>query len=92
MIIRIMGEGQYRVPSSLLDELNEIDNRIVEFVAQENESGYREDLARLITAVKGRGSPLDSAEIVESDIIVPPEDLTLEEARKVFSGSGLIED
>ncbi len=92
MIIRIMGEGQYRVPSGLLDELNVIDNRIVDLVAKEDEGGYKNELARLISAVKVKGCPLDPEEIVESDLIVPPEDLTLEEAENVFSGSGLIED
>ncbi len=92
MIIRIMGEGQYRVPSSLLDELNVIDNRIVDLVAKEDEGGYKNELARLISAVKEKGTPLGPEEIVESDLIVPPEDLTLEEAEKIFGGSGLIED
>ena len=67
-------------------------NDYIDKFSPENESGYREDLAGLVAAVKERGLPLDPAEIVESDIIVPPEDLTLEEARKAFSGSGLIED
>ena len=92
MIIRIMGEGQYRVPSSILDELNVIDNRIVDLVAKEDESGYKNELARLISAVKEKGCLLDPEEIVESDLIVPPGDLTLEEAEKIFGGSGLIED
>ncbi len=92
MIIRIMGEGQYRVPSSILDELNVIDNRIVDLVAKEDEGGYKNELARLISAVKEKGTPLDPEEIVESDLIVPPGDLTLEEAEKIFGGSGLIED
>jgi hypothetical protein len=92
MIIRIMGGGQYRVPSSLLDELNVIDNRIVDLVAKEDEGGYKNELVRLISAVKEKGTPLDPEEIVESDLIVPPEDLTLEEAEKIFGGSGLIED
>ena len=31
-------------------------------------------------------------EIVGSDVIIPPSDLTLEEARELFSGDGLIPD
>ena len=92
MIVRIMGEGQYKVSSSLLDELNTIDNMIVEHVAREAKTEFREDLRKLIATVKEHGTPLDPSEIVESDIIVPPEDLTLEEAEEVFSGSGIIED
>jgi hypothetical protein len=92
MIIRIMGEGQYRMPSSLLDELNVIDNKIVDYVAKGNVDVYKDELARLVAVIKEKGTPLDPEEIVESDVIVPPVDLTLEEAKEVFSGVGLIED
>ena len=92
MIVRIMGEGQFKVSSSLLDGLNEIDNRIVDYVAKENESEFKKELGKLINAIKENGKPLDDAEIVESDLIVPPGDLTLKEAAEIFSGEGLIED
>ncbi len=92
MIIRIMGEGQYRVSSSILDDLNVIDNRIVDQVTKNDEAGFKEELSKLISTIKAEGEPLDPAEIVESDIIVPPGDLTLDEAKRVFSGCGLIED
>ncbi|KGK98016.1 hypothetical protein LI82_09725 [Methanococcoides methylutens] len=92
MIIRIMGEGQFEVPGSLFDELNIIDNRIVELVAKENEADYRTELSRLINVIKSNGKQLDDASIVESNIIVPPEDLSLQEAKEIFTGSGLLED
>jgi len=92
MIVRIMEEGQFRVSSSLLDELNVIDNQIVDYVAKENESDFKKELGKLIAMIKENGKPLDDAEIVESDIIVPPGDLTLEEAAGIFKGEGLIED
>lgn len=92
MIIRIMGEGQFKVSSALLDELNHIDNRIVDRVAKDDGAGLKEELASLISAIKEKGEPLDPTEIVESDIIVPPGDLTLDEAKRVFCGCGLIED
>ena len=92
MIVRIMEEGQFRIPSSLLDELNVIDNRIVDYVAKENESDFKKELGKLIAMIKENGKPIDDAEIVESDIIVPPGDLTLQEAAGIFKGEGLIED
>ncbi len=92
MIVRIMGQGQYRVDSSLADKLNDIDNRIVSHVTKGDQNGFRKDLAKLISAVKDEGEPLDPVDIIQSDIIVPPEDLTFEEAKKIFSGHGLIED
>jgi hypothetical protein len=92
MIVRIMGEGQYEVDSCLLDQLNAIDNRIVDHVSRGEQKEFRDELVKLISAVKENGSPLDPKEIVKSDIIVPPKDLTLEEARGVFKGYGLIKD
>lgn len=92
MIIRIMGEGQYRAPQALCDELNQIDNRIVDMVEEGKAEEFRSELARLISQIKERGEPIEAEEILESDIIVPPEDLSLEEARNVFKGSGIFED
>lgn len=92
MIIRIMGEGQFNVPSSLFDELNAIDNRIVDHVAKEDEEYFRKDLLNLISMIRENGNPVGDEELVESDIIVPPDDLTLAEAKDVFSGQGIFED
>lgn len=92
MIIRIMGEGQYEVDSCLLDQLNVIDNRIVDHVSQGRQKEFKEDLKKLISAVKENGKPLDPKEIIKSDVIVPPKDLTFDEAKGVFKGDGLIED
>ncbi len=40
--------------------------------------------------IQEKGEAMDPAEIVPSDIIVPPADMTLDEAKQVFSGEGLI--
>ncbi len=34
MIVRILTEGQFNLPGAYVDELNEIDNRLVEVVEQ----------------------------------------------------------
>jgi len=92
MIVRIMGQGQYKIDSFLVEKLNTIDNHIVDHITKGDRDGFRRDLAKLISVVKEKGEPLDSADIVQSDIIVPPADLTFEEASNIFSGHGLIED
>jgi hypothetical protein len=92
MIVRILGEGQFEVEGSLADHLNAIDNKIVEHVRKGDQKEFKRDLARLISTIKEKGEPIDPVDIISSDIIVPPEDLTLEEAKKVFRGEGLIED
>jgi hypothetical protein len=92
MIIRIMGEGQYQASESLCNELNKIDNHIVILVEEGKADEYRKELARLITEIKGKAEPIDPKEIVESDIIVPPGDLSFEEAKAVFKEEGIFED
>lgn len=92
MIIRIMGEGQYQASEALCNELNKIDNHIVTLVEEGKVEEYRKELARLISEIKEKADPIDPKEIVESDIIVPPGDLSFEEAKVIFKGIGIIED
>ena len=86
MIIRILGEGQFRLDDKHMNDLNKIDNRIVDYMNRGNQTEFMKELDRLISAVKELGEPLDPVEIVQSDLIIPPEDLSFEEARRVFSG------
>ena len=90
MIIRILGEGQFRLDDNLVNKVNKIDNQIVDHVQKGNKAEFLRDLASLISTVKELGEPLDPIEIIPSDIIIPPGDLSLEEARKVFCDEGLI--
>lgn len=90
MIIRILGIGQFKLDDRHIDILNKIDNQIVEHVSKGREKEFRADLAKIISMIQEKGEAMDPAEIISSDIIVPPEDMTLDEARQVFSGEGLI--
>jgi len=92
MIVRILNGGQYTLDGSLFDRLNEIDNRIVKAVEKNDEEKMKSLLKEMLSLVKNNGNPLDAREIVVSDIILPPEDLTLEDAVNIFAGSGLIPD
>ena len=91
-IVRVMGEGQYRVDDETLNGLNELDEQ----VAAAAERGDEEQVARLLgmmaAGVRERGERLDDADLSPSDAIVPPEDLSLGEVRELLSGDGLIPD
>jgi PspAA-like protein len=96
-VVRILGHGQFSINNSVLNELNEIDNGIVKLLEnKENNSSIKPEfeskLNLLETIVKQKGTPIESKEIVTSDIILPGKDITLEEARKVFKGEGIIKD
>jgi len=89
MIIRIMGTGQFEVKSSLFDELNTIDNMIVDCVQKGDAAGYQEKFSELIGLVLREGKKLPDDQIVESSVIIPPADMTITEARQIFTGEGI---
>jgi len=90
MIVRIMGDKQYRIDSCFLDDMNTIDNQIVNHVGKGDAEAYARDLSRLVSLVRANGEPLDAGHIAISDVVVPPEDLSIEEARQIFSKDGII--
>ena len=90
MIVRILGEGQFNLPGSAIDELNDIDNRMVEAVAAEDGAQFQSLLDEMFQLVRDRGEPLPLDELVESDLILPETDLTLDEAEHIFIGDGLL--
>ena len=92
MIVRISGEGQFRLPDGDRARLNELDNRAVNAVEQGDETGFRELWNQMLEIVAQDGNRLDDDELVESDVIMPPRNVTFEEARDEFSGIGLIPD
>ncbi len=90
MIVRILGEGQFNLPGAVIDDLNEIDNRMVEAVAAEDEVQFQSLLDEMFQLVRDRGEPLPLDQLVESDLILPETDLTLDEAEHIFIGDGLL--
>jgi chromosome condensin MukBEF complex kleisin-like MukF subunit len=92
MIVRLMGEGQWRVDDSLADRLNELDTATEQAVDANDQEALHGALVALFDAVKATGDKLDDEELVASDLVVPPEDLTLDEAHELMHGEGLIPD
>ena len=92
MIVRISGEGQFQIPDSDQDKLNELDNAAVEAVEAGDEGRFQEIWGQMLAMISSDGKALPEDELVESDIILPPRDITLDEARHEFTGEGLIPD
>ena len=92
MIVRISGEGQFRLPDEDAGRLNELDNRAVSAVEQGDEVGFRELWSQMLELVASDGNALEDDELVESDVILPPRDVTFQEAQGEFTGGGLIPD
>jgi hypothetical protein len=92
VIVRISGEGQYELADDLRDQLNELDNVVVASCDTDDEAAFRQHFERLLDLVTSKGRELDDEELVESDVIIPPRDTSLDEAKREFSGDGLIPD
>ena len=92
MIVRISGEGQFKLPDDDAERLNELDNRAVSAVEQGDETGFKELWSQMLEIVASDGNAVDDEELVESDVILPPRDITFDEAKGEFTGDGLIPD
>ena len=92
MIVRIATERQYRLPDEIAGRLNELDNDAVAAVEAGDEARFRELFDEMLTVVRRDGQLLEEDELTGSEIIIPPPDLTFEEAKGEFTGEGLIPD
>jgi hypothetical protein len=92
MIVRILGEGQWNVADDGLDPLNELDAEVEAAVEAGDQDRFTAGLAALLDAVRRTGTPLPDESLVDSDLILPPSDATLEEVRALLSDTdeGLI--
>jgi hypothetical protein len=92
VIVRLMGEGQYRVDDSLQERLNELDDQATAALEASDETELDKRLEEMFALVRAEGERLPDDDLSASDVIVPPADLTLEETRQLFSHEGLIPD
>ncbi len=92
MIVRLSGEGQFRLPDDALAQVNELDNAVVAAVDAGDEPAFHARFAELHDLVRSRGEALPADDLHGSDVIVPPADTTMAEAAADFTGEGLIPD
>jgi hypothetical protein len=92
VIVRLMGEGQYRVGDALRDRLDELDNQAGAALDAGDEVELDGVLDQMFELVRGEGEKLPDDELSSSDAVIPPSDLTLEESRELMSHEGFIPD
>ena len=91
-IVRIMGHGQFTVDNKTLRELSRVDSSIVQLVSSDrpDDTEFKKRLSQLTKIVEMTGKPLSPKEIIQSDIILPSVDLSIDEAKKLFKGEGVV--
>ena len=92
MIVRISGEGQFKLPDDDAERLNELDNEAVAAVEAGNEDKFQELFGQMLDLVENDGEAIADDELFESDVILPPRDVSFDEAAGEFTGEGLIPD
>ena len=89
MLIRILGEGQFVVPDSEIEEINRLDTAL-EHALNTTDDDVQPALDALLDKVRSVGVRPTDAEFVESEVILPFADAHEEEIRAMLQDDGLI--
>ncbi len=96
MIIRIMGLGQWSLEPEELMALNDLDEAVENAVAAGDQEALRSALEKMVTGVQSTGTALPDDVIVESDLVLPDVDATVDEVKALLDSTqefyGLIPD
>ena len=87
-----MGHGQFRVGNRTAEKISRIDNELIKIIElrKEGEKKYSRRVLDVLALVKKDGVPLEHNEIIQSDIIVPGADISIEEAKNLFADQHLL--
>jgi hypothetical protein len=88
VIIRILGEGQFDV--AVDDALNALDARLQAAVDTGDVDGFTSALHTLLDAIRQCGTPVPVHKLTPSELVLPAEDSSLDQVRKLIGDSGLI--
>ena len=90
MIVRIATEGQYELGDGDMPALDELDNAAHAACHSSDEHAFHESFTRLLEFVRANGKPVDEDHLGGSDLILPPPDVSLDEARTEYDFDALI--
>jgi len=103
IIVRVSGQGQFKVNREIMDRINDIDNSIVSLLENADtdvdansikvkQKELNEKINEIINLIRTNGMPLDDKEITQSQIMIPNPDISVAEAKKIFRGEGIIDE
>ena len=92
MIVRILGEGQWRIEQEVVADLNRLDDQVEDAVQTGDEAELATALHALLEEVRTQGQRVPDDELSDSDLILPAADSRLVDVRQLLSSSdqGLI--
>jgi hypothetical protein len=90
VIVRIATEGQYELGAGDAEAFNELDTHAVTACEADSEDRFHAAFQELLDFVRTHGQPVPEDRLEASDVIIPPPDVSFEEAKAEFTGEGLI--
>ncbi|MGO4956474.1 PspA-associated protein PspAA [Luteococcus sp. Sow4_B9] len=90
MIVRILGEGQWRIDAESLPGLNDLDDRVAGALEADDQQALEGALTLLLEQIRA-GEKVPDEELAESDLIVPDASASLDEVRAFLDESGSTE-
>ena len=87
MIVRILNEGQWRLSDQAVRGLNALDDAVEAAVSSGNQDELAAALQSLLEQVRSSGTPVPDEELLDSDLILPAADATVQEVQNLLSGS-----
>ena len=85
MIVRILGEGQFRLDDDASAKLTVLDKDVDAAVHAGDEAVFRMALGAAVKLVRESGTPVPDDEFVTADYILPFSDATIDEVRKLLT-------
>ena len=91
MIVTITDDGQYFVPEekkeTFLEKLSKINLQLIEMLEYEHtkEGDFKKLYIKLFQTVRQNGIRLPKTPLRVSDLVLPPENLSLKDLRKIFA-------
>jgi hypothetical protein len=85
VIVRILHEGQYELGAEALGRLRKLDDQLMEAVSAGDGQQFVARRDALLGLVRSEGKVVQAEVLRESDLVVPPSDMTLEEAQRLFT-------
>lgn len=87
MIVRILSEGQWELGDDAVRDLNPLDDAVEAAVAANDQAQLAEALHSLLEQVRSTGTAVPDDALVDSDLILPDADATLEDVQELLSES-----
>ena len=84
IIIRITGDSVYEVPTTVKPALDNLDEALDNAITGDDQEAFSSSTDELIKLIHAMGKKLPDTDLRPSDLIVPSQDMTIEQAKKML--------